>query len=77
MSLKAYAVTFDGLIKIVEANGHKINDDELYNGYTAFLIVAEEVTTWTYRETRCAHISSAKPALLICRKLRHLFFLFQ
>jgi hypothetical protein len=60
----------------VEANGHKVNDDELYNGYTVFLIVTEGVTTWTYRETRNAHISSAKPALPICRKLRNLFFLF-
>ena len=29
--LKDCTVTFDGLIRIVEANGIKIDDDELYN----------------------------------------------
>lgn len=31
LSLKECAVKFDGLIRIVEANGLKIDDDELYN----------------------------------------------
>lgn len=31
LSLKESAVTFDGPIRIVEASGLKIEDDELYN----------------------------------------------